>query len=174
VTPAKPFQPEARKAGEGRWGKKRGDRAEAAAADTAASEKRARRYWWTAKMLGDPRGCVGKCAEEHGMHGIVCKGRPGVIIMEGPEQNMAAFAASLRKLPWKKLRDIGQETNVNHAFSDLEILECGDRDGNREGIKVDAATLSKRLLESKCGAETEKQVFSALQLPQFDAVAAAH
>merc|ERR1712205_119944 len=68
-------------------------------------------------------------------------GRPGVIIMEGPEQNMAAFAASLRKLPWKKLRDIGQETNVNHAFSDLEILECGDRDGNREGIKVDAATL---------------------------------
>merc|ERR1719313_2401528 len=151
VAPTKPFRPESRSNGEGRW-VKRGR--SAASSDTAeganATEKRARRYWWTAKMLGDPQGCVGKCAEEHGVHGIVCKGRPGLIIMEGPEKNMAAFAASLRKLPWKKLRDIGMETDVNHAFNDLEILECADRNGDREGAKADTATLSKRLIEYKC------------------------
>jgi hypothetical protein len=179
ATPAKPFRPESRTNGDasGRWVKR--GRSGPAVTDaapessgTASTEKRARRYWWTAKMLGDPQGCVGKCAEEHGVHGIVCKGRPGVIIMEGPEQNMAAFAASLRKLPWKKLRDIGMETEVNHAFNDLEILECADRKGDREGTKVDTATLSKRLFESKCGAATEKHVLGALA-PEGGAMAAA-
>jgi hypothetical protein len=139
---------------------------------SSATEKRARRDWWTAKMLGDPRSCVGKCAEEHGVHGIVCKGRPGVIIMEGPEENVAAFAASLRKLPWKKLKDIGMETHVNHAFSDVEYLECADRNGDREGVKADMSTLSKRLFDSKCGAATEKHVLGALA-PESGALVAA-
>jgi hypothetical protein len=92
--------------------------------------------------------------------------------MEGPEQNMAAFAASLRKLPWKKLRDIGMETQVNHAFNDFEILDCADRNGDREGVKADTATLLRRLSESKCGTATEKHVLGALS-PEGGALLAA-